>query len=129
MGLELVDDLHRADLRRTGKRSRRQHRPQGVHRGDAGTQGSRDLADDVEHVGVSLDDHQLVDLDRSVLAHPAEVVPAEVHEHHVLGALLRVAEQLVGLPLVLLLAGAARVSARDRAGFGPAATDLHQRLG
>ena len=47
-------------------------------------------------VAVGLDLHQLVDHNRAVLAHAAEVVAAEVDEHHVLGALLLVGEQLVG---------------------------------
>ena len=38
----------------------------------------------------------VVDLDRAVLAHPPEVVAAEVDEHHVLGALLLVGEQVLG---------------------------------
>ena len=71
--------------------------------------------DDVHHVAVELDLHQLVDVHAAVLAHAPEVVAAEVHEHHVLGALLLVGEQLGGDPPVLLgrrrRAGACRRSA------------------
>ena len=49
----------------------------------------------MHHVGVGLDPHQLLDLDAAVLADAAEVVAAEVHQHHVLGALLLVLEQLL----------------------------------
>ena len=82
---------------------------------------ARDLADDMEDVRVGLDDHQLVDLHRPVLADPAEVVSAQVDEHHVLGPLLRVAKQLLGLSPVLLLARPARVGARRSGGSPPAA--------
>jgi hypothetical protein len=57
----------------------------------------------VDDVRVGLDDHQLVHRDRAVLADPPEVVAAEVDEHHVLGALLRVAQQLARPGAVLLL--------------------------
>ena len=80
-----------------------------------------DLADDVEHVRVGLDDHVLVDGDRAVLAHAAEVVAAEVDQHHVLGALLRVGEQRLGLAPVLLLVGTAGVRAGDRPRLGAGA--------
>ena len=63
--LELVDDLHRPHLRR----ARRACPAGSAERStsialDPVAQRARDLADDVEDVGVGLDDHQLVDLDR-----------------------------------------------------------------
>ena len=50
----------------------------------------------MDHVRVGLDGHERLDLDGAVLAHAAEVVAAEVDEHHVLGALLLVGQQLGG---------------------------------
>ena len=52
--------------------------------------------------------------DRPVLAHAAEVVAPEVDEHHVLGALLLVGEQVLGDHGVLLGVGAARARPGDR---------------
>ena len=57
--------------------------------------------DDVHHVRVGLDGHERLDLDGAVLAHAPEVVAAEVDEHHVLGALLLVGEQVCGDRVVL----------------------------
>ena len=85
--------------------------------------------DDVHHVAVVLDRHEVLDLDAAVLAHAAEVVAAEVDEHHVLGALLRVGEQLLGDPPVVLGVRPARARAGDRAGRDVAAGDGDQRLG
>ena len=65
-------------------------------------------------VAVGLDRHQLVDGDAPVLADPAEVVAAEVDEHHVLGTLLVIAEQLGGDLPVLFRAGTSRARAGDR---------------
>ena len=127
--LELVDDLHRADLGRARQRARRQHRAQRVERADVRTQATDHRRDDVHHVAVVLDGHELLDLDAAVLAHPAEVVAAEVDQHHVLGALLRVGEQLLGHPQVLLDVGAARPGTGDRPGRDVPARDRDQRLG
>ena len=81
------------------------------------------------HVRVGLDDHQLVHGDRAVLAHPAEVVAAQVDQHHVLGALLLVGQQLLGRapgpPRPWRRAAACR---RSGAGLTRAALHLDQRL-
>ena len=58
---------------------------------------------------------KLLDLDRPVLAHAAEVVAAEVDEHHVLGPLLGVGEQLLG-DRAVLLGGVRRAAACRRSG-------------
>ena len=60
--------------------------------------------------------------------HAAQVVAPEVDEHHVLGALLRVALELLGEERVLAGVGAARAGAGDRVGREPVALDLEQQL-
>ena len=56
-------------------------------------------------VGIALDGHELVHLHRAHPGHPAHVVAPEVHQHDVLGALLRVGQQiLLQLPLFLRVA-------------------------
>ena len=57
-----------------------------------------------------------------------EVVAPEVDEHHVLGALLRVALELLGEQRVLARVGAARPRAGDRVGRQPVALDLEEQL-
>ena len=74
--LELVDDLHRADLGRARERAGGQRRAHRVHRRDVLAHRPRHRRDDVDHVRVDLDGHQLVDLDAAVLADPAQVVAA-----------------------------------------------------
>ena len=56
------------------------------------------------------------------LAHPAEIVAAEIDEHHVLGSLLLVLQQLLRDPLVLGDVRPARARARDRPRAHPRAT-------
>ena len=65
-------------------------------------------------MAVALDLHAALDLDRARLAHAAEVVAAEVDEHHMLGAFLRVGEQLALERGVFLERAAARTRARKR---------------
>ena len=94
-----------------------------------GAQLAAHAGDDVDHVRVGLDGHERLDLDGAVLADAAEVVAAEVDEHHVLGALLLVGEQVGGDRDVGVGVGPARAGAGDRARRGGAAGDRHERLG
>ena len=59
---------------------------------------------------------------------PPEVVPAEVHEHHVLGALLRVALELLGEDRVLGGRGATGARAGDRVRGELVAVELDEEL-
>ena len=45
-------------------------------------------------MAVALDREQVTELDAAEPGHPADVVPPEVHQHDVLGPLLRIGEQL-----------------------------------
>ena len=54
-----------------------------------------DIRDDVHDVAVALDEEAVGDLHRADLGDAADVVAAEIEQHQMLGALLRVGEQLV----------------------------------
>ena len=64
----------------------------------------------------------------AVLAHAADVVPAQVDEHDVLGALFLVALEFLGEPEVVLLAPAARSRPGDRVRLDAAALDPDEHL-
>ena len=83
----------------------------------------------VHHVRVALEPHVLRHAHAAVLADAADVVAPEIDEHHVLGALLLVALQLVGEAQILLLGAAARPRAGDRMGLDVLPFDAHQHLG
>ena len=53
---------------------------------------------------IALERHELRHADAAVLADAADVVAPEIDEHDVLGALLLVALELLGEPLVFVLA-------------------------
>ena len=80
-------------------------------------------------MAVALQRHQLVHVHRAELGHPAHVVAGEVHQHDVLGDLLRVLLQLGGHAPVVLVGAAAAAGAGDRTADDGAAEHLHHRLG
>ena len=106
------DQLHRPDLRRARERAGREDRPERVEGVEVRLQPALHVADEVQDVGVALHLHVLADRHRPGAGDPADVVAAEVHEHHVLGALLRVPLELLGEDRVLALVRAARPRAR-----------------
>jgi hypothetical protein len=71
------------------------------------------VADQMHHVRVALHHHEFRHLDGADLGDAADVVAAEVHQHHVLRPLLRVALHLGGQPLVVRLVLAPGMGARD----------------
>ena len=75
---------------------------------------SLDVADDVHDVRIALDRERLGHLDAAGAGDPADVVPRQVDQHQVLGALLRVAVELLLERLVLLGRRAARAGAGER---------------
>ena len=103
--LQLADDLHGPHLGRTGDRPRGEAGAEQVEGGLPPRHLGLDVGDDVHDVGIALDGHELVHLHRAHPGHPADVVASEVHQHDVLGALLRVGQQvLLQLPLFLRVA-------------------------
>ena len=93
--LELVDDLHRPDLRSSAHRAHRQGRSQGIQIIEVRAERPTHHGADVHHVAVPLDLHHLLEGDRSRFADPTKVVAAEIDEHDVFGPLLFIGEKLL----------------------------------
>ena len=93
-----------------------------------GAQLADDGRHDVHDVAVALDVQNSATSTVPGRADPAQVVAAEVDEHHVLGALLRVGEQLRGERVVLLRGRAPRAGAGDRVQHRPPARSPSVRL-
>ena len=72
----------------------------------------------MDHMGIVLHHHHLVDRDRAVGADLAEVVPLEVEEHDMLGPLLFVRQQFDGQLRGLGAVPAPPARARDRPRVG-----------
>ena len=85
-----------------------------------------DVRHDVHDVAVALDEELVGDRHAADLGDAADVVAAEIEQHQVLGALLRVGEQFVFQRLVLVRGFAARARAGDRADRDGAAAHAHQ---
>ena len=86
-----------------------------VPRAELGAHLAADLAHDVHHVRVALDLHAHRELHRAGLRDAADVVAREIDEHHVLGELFGIGEELLGEGDVF---GGVRAAAA-RAGEGP----------
>ena len=128
-GLELFDDLHGPDLGSPRQGARGEARLEHVEGIAPLVELAAHVADQVHDVGIALHHHELGDLDAAELAHPSHVVAAQVHEHHVLGALLGIGGHLGGQPRVVLLRPSARVRARDGPLLHAAVLQSHQDLG
>jgi hypothetical protein len=112
--LELVDDLHRPDLRRAAQGAGREGSLQDVERVTAGLELAGHVTDQVHHVRIALDLHEFGDLDGAELGDATDVVASEVDQHDVLGALLGVILQPFLDLAILGLGRAARVGSGDR---------------
>ena len=79
-------------------------------------------------VAVALDEELVGDLDGADLGNAADVVAAEIEQHQMLGALLRVGQELVLQRLVLVRRRAARPGAGERPDRHRAVAQPHQHL-
>ena len=86
--LELGYHAHRLDLGRTGDRAGRERRAQQLGVADSFPKRALDARHQVPDAGRRARRRQLRHADAAVLAHAPEVVPHEVDDHHVLGAVL-----------------------------------------
>ena len=87
-----------------------------------------DDGDQMHDVRVALERHVGRDAHAAVLGDAPHVVATEIDEHHVLGALLFVALQLLGETQILFLVAAARTRARDRVRLDATPLDSHQHF-
>ena len=113
--LQLVDDLHGADLGRAGDGAGGEGGAQHVEGVQSRAQFADDVGDDVHDVGVALDDHALGEAHGADAGDAADVVAAQVDEHQVLGQFLGIGEQFLLQGAVLGLGGAATTGAGDGA--------------
>ena len=122
------DQLHRADLGGAGERAGREHGAQRVQGVQLRAEARLHVAHQVEDVAVALHLHVLAGGHGAGPGDAPEVVAPEVHEHHVLRALLGVPAQLVGEAVVVGGGGAARPGAGDGVRRHPVADDLEEEL-
>ena len=113
-GLQRVDELHRAHLGCAGDGAGGKARRQRGHGVGVRRETARDAAHDVHHVAIALDGGVALHGHRARRADAPEVVPPEIDQHQVLGALFGVGEE-VGFERAVV---GLRVAARARPGDG-----------
>ena len=127
--LQLVDQLHRADFRRAAESAGGEGRAEQVKGVVALGKQRMDVAHQVHHVGIALDVHEVLDVDAAGHGRAAQVVAAQVHQHEVFGALLRLGEEFIGVGTVLGRRGTAAARTGDGANGATPLLQTHQRLG
>jgi hypothetical protein len=83
----------------------------------------------VHHVGVAFHEHDFLGAHARKLAHPPDVVAAQVDQHDVLGSLFLIGAQFFLESLVLVLGFAARARSGDRPVFDVAPSNLDEHFG
>ena len=86
-------------------------------------------ADEMHHVAVTLDEHQVLHADGAELADATDVVAAEIDEHDVLGDLFLVGAQIGFHRAVFCLICAARACSGDRSVLDRSAVDADEQFG
>src|SRR6185369_17607482 len=106
----------------------RKHRTQSPDGSYISAQPATDVGDDVMHVRVRLDGHELIDAHAARLADPAKVVALEVDQHDVFRALFRMRRELSHLGKILARTAASGPRACDGPGVDMAVRYSDQAL-
>ncbi|MNC85698.1 hypothetical protein D3C83_13090 [compost metagenome] len=126
---QLVDDFHGAYFWRPGHGPRRKCRAQHVDRAQTRFYFCLDVRNDVHHVRIAFDHHLLGHVHGAGLRHAPDIVAPEIDQHDVLGAFLRVGQQLIGEGGVFRRRCAAPPGAGDGAHRDGVAFETHQDFG
>src|ERR1700722_7743061 len=116
---ELCNDLHTTKLRHPGDRTAGKHRAQRLYRCHVGSQYPTHVGNDVMHVSIGLDRHELIYPNSARLTHATQIVALEVNEHDVLRPLLRVLDQRRHLSDVISRSATSWSRSGDRTGIDP----------
>src|SRR6266436_10312722 len=93
---QFANDLHRADFGSAGDGSRRKGRSNCVKHATTAAQTAHYVGHDVHDMAVALDLHELCYSNGAEFCHSTDVIACEIDKHDVLGALLRIRQQLGG---------------------------------
>src|SRR5215208_5775066 len=127
--LQLIDNFHGAHLRRAGNGAGRKPSGQRVDGILLLGQRALDIRHDVHNLAIAFDKKLVGDRDGADLRYAPDVVSPEIKQHQVLGALLRIGQQLGFERLVIVRGSAAWPRSGNRTNGDNAAAHLHQNLG
>ena len=113
-GFQFFDDFHAANLGRAGDRSSGEHGANEVQRRARRVKGSADFGNQVCHVGILFNRHELINVDRPIVADSSEIIASEVHQHDVFRPFFLINPEGINQGMIFKR----RATARSRAGNG-----------
>ena len=127
--LQLFNDFQRAYFGRARERAGREGGGENIHIVHAVFQAAFDVGDDVHHVRVFFDDHFVGYAHAAGAADAADVVAAEIDQHHVFGNFFFVGQKFALVLRVFFGGGAAQAGAGNRPHDDLVALAAHQDFG
>ncbi len=127
--LQLFDDFQRANFWGAGECAGREGGGEHVHIRYAGFQTAFDIGNDVHHMRIALNHHFFGNADAAGFAHAADIVAAQINQHHVFGDFFGIAEQILLLRQIFGGGFAAQAGAGNGAHDDVVALAPHQNLG
>ncbi len=91
--LQFVDDLHRPNFGRAGRGAGGKTRGERIERVEFRIEPADDIGDNVHDVAVALDGKLVVTFTEPTAETRPDIVAAEIEQHQMLGAFLRIGEQ------------------------------------
>ena len=82
----------------------------------------------MHHVAVTLNNHVVGHLHTSRFGNSANIIASQIHQHHMLGFLLLITEELIRQHSIFLLGGTTRPRARNRTDLNTTAGQAHHDL-
>ena len=91
--LQLGNDFHAAYLGASGNGAARKHRAYHLPRRHIRAFNAAHIGDNVMHMSIRFQHHQLIHLHAAGHAHPAQIIALQINQHHMLGTLFRMRQQ------------------------------------
>src|SRR5206468_4228991 len=127
--LQFADNLHGADLWRTGDGTGWKCRSDHVERIAIGPRTANYVGNDVHNVAVTLDLREFGHPNGAELCDSPDIISCKIHKHDVFGAFLRVSEELSGIGFIFGGRWAACSRPGNRSDLDDVANETNVHLG
>src|SRR5262249_37832555 len=126
---QFANDLHRPNFGCAGDSSRRKGRSNCVKHATTATQTAHYVGHDMHYVAVALDLHELCHSNGAEFRHSTHIIACQINQHDVLGALLRICQQLRSVGFILRWSESSRARPCDWANLHCVTSQPDMHLG